>query len=277
MLMPGNNSSPILQGISETLLMPLLIRAQESLRDDALLKDETAAELVRKLNYDFSHIKLVRHDNLALILRVREFDRFVRQFLAAHPKSVVIHIGCGLDTRFERVDNGLVTWYDMDLPAVINLRHQFMPIKHKRYHLLEVSVFDPNWINTVNSNHPTHILFLAEGVFSYFETQQVKDLVRDLRIHFPGSELVFDGLVPWAVKADNLHLLVSRMGARMHFGLKNWREVESWAEGIRLLEEWRYFGTDEPRSRPYRWLYRFSCMRNSAGIFHYRLGDPAQS
>jgi len=32
----------------------------------------------------------------------------------------VVHIGCGLDSRFERVEwYGRVEWYDLDLPEVL--------------------------------------------------------------------------------------------------------------------------------------------------------------
>jgi O-methyltransferase involved in polyketide biosynthesis len=40
-----------------------------------------------------------------IILRSREFDRYARDYLRRHPKAVVVHIGCGFDSRFERVDN----------------------------------------------------------------------------------------------------------------------------------------------------------------------------
>jgi O-methyltransferase involved in polyketide biosynthesis len=40
---------------------------------------------------------------------------------------VAVHIGCGLDTRFDRVDNGQVVWYDLDLPLVIGLRRKLIP------------------------------------------------------------------------------------------------------------------------------------------------------
>jgi O-methyltransferase involved in polyketide biosynthesis len=55
-----------------------------------------------------------------------EFDRRTQAFLARVPAAVVVHIGCGLDTRFERVDNGQVEWYGLDLPEVIELRRQLI-------------------------------------------------------------------------------------------------------------------------------------------------------
>ncbi len=265
-------TSPTLSGVSETLLIPLYVRAQETRREDAMLKDETAVQMVNRIDYDFSRVKLLGHDALGIILRLREFDRFARDFLAGHPDGVVIHIGCGLDTRFERVDNGRVEWYDLDLPEVIVLRRKLIRTESGRYHLLNCSVFDPAWMETIGAHRPRPFLFIAEGVFPYFEEARIKSWVLKICGMFPGSELVFDASTPWVMRADNLNLIYSRVKARLHFAIKNGRDVESWDDGIRMLEEWFYFGTDEPRVRPYYWMYRIAFLRKSTGIFHYRLG-----
>lgn len=124
--------SKMLSGVTETLLVTLYLRAMELQRPDALIKDEKAVELVNKMNYDFSRIKLLHlseANKTVIILRNREFDRYALDFLARHPDAVVVHIGCGLDLRFERVDNGQVEWYDLDLPEVIELRRNFLAVK----------------------------------------------------------------------------------------------------------------------------------------------------
>jgi O-methyltransferase involved in polyketide biosynthesis len=264
--------SPTLYGVAETLLIPLYVRATETQRADALLKDETALRIVGRIDFDFSRIKLQKHDVLGLILRVREFDRFARGFLVAHPDGVVVHIGCGLDTRFERVDNGRVDWYDLDLPEVINLRSGLIRTDGGRYHLLDCSVFDPAWMEMVSTHHPRPFLFLAEGVFPYFEVPQIRSLVQKLYAAFPGAELVFDAHRPWVIQTDNWQLALSKVKARLHFALKHGSDVEDWGDGIRMLEEWYYFGTDESRIRPYRWMYAIPFLRKSTGIFHYQLG-----
>lgn len=105
-------SDPSLQSLSdvvETALVPLYVRAIELQRPDALFKDGKAVELVEEMGYDFSRIKqaqLNEETRLALVLRTREFDRKAQDFLMRCPEGVVIHIGCGLDKRFERMDNG---------------------------------------------------------------------------------------------------------------------------------------------------------------------------
>ncbi len=104
---------------------------------------------------------------------------------------------------------------------------------------------------------------------------RIRSLVRQLRLTFPGAELVFDAHTPWIVYTDNLQLVLSRVKARLRFSLKHGRDVEAWGDGIRMLEEWFYFGTDEPRVRQYRWMYKISFLRQCTGIFHYRLGSPS--
>ena len=91
-----------LSDISETLLIPLYVRAKESERPDALIHDGKAARMVQRIDYPFSKIRIQEHDEVGILLRVREFDRRARCFLQEHRNAVVVHIGCGLDTRFER-------------------------------------------------------------------------------------------------------------------------------------------------------------------------------
>lgn len=264
--------TPSLTGVPETLLIPLYQRAQETQRPDAMLKDDKAVEIIRKLDWNFTNFKLQKHDVVALVLRVREFDRFARDFMTAHPDGVIVHIGCGLDTRFERVDNGHAEWYDLDLPEVIDLRRRLIGDESGRYHLLPYSVFDPEWIEKVSALRSRPFLFIAEGVLPYFEEAQVKRLVRTLQSTFPCAEMVFDAHTPWVIWGDNLQLAFSKISARLNFALKHGRDVEQWSMGIRMLEEWHYYSTDEPRVRPFRFMYTISFLRNSTGIFHYRLG-----
>ncbi len=266
-----------LSDVAETLLIPLYIRAIESQRPDALLKDEKAVALVRQMDYDFSRI-LVKIDvetQVAVILRNREFDRYARDFLARHLAAVVVHIGCGLDSRFERVDNGTVEWYDLDLPQVIDLRRKLIGGEGARYHLLACSVLDSAWLDAVSVHRQRPFLFLAEGVLIYFEEAQVKSLVLALKEHFPGAELVFDAFSPFFVWASNLRVALTKIGARCHWALKRGKDLESWGDGICLLDEWFPFTCPEPRLARVRWVRHIPLLTKTMGVFHYRLGKTA--
>jgi len=258
--------------------MTLYIRAMESQRPDALIKDEKAVALVTNMSYDFDRIRQVKmdeDDKVGVILRNLEFDRQVRDFLTRHPDAAVVHIGCGLDSRFERVDNGKVEWYDLDLPEVIEQRRKFIGDEGERYHLLAGSVFDSAWLEKVKVHRQRPFLFLAEGVLMYFEEARVKSLVLMLRDHFPGAELVFDAFSPFLVRANNLRMAISKFGVRYHWGLRRGQEIEKWGDGIRLLDEWGYFDRPEPRLDHIRWMRHIPLLARVMRVYHFQLGKAA--
>ena len=93
-------TKPDLSGVPETMLITLYLRAMESQRQDALLHDQKAVELVARTSYDFGRVKQIplnEANKLVLILRNREMDRQARDFLARYPQAAVVHVGCGLD------------------------------------------------------------------------------------------------------------------------------------------------------------------------------------
>jgi len=266
-----------LKDVAETLLIPLYVRAIESQRPDALIKDERAVALVARMDSAFSRVRQIRmdkDDEVALVLRNREFDRQARDFLERYPTAAVVHIGCGLDARFERIDNGQVEWYDLDLPEVIELRRQFIGGEGRRYHFLACSAFDSAWLNMVSVDPRRPFLFLAEGVLMYFEEAQVRSLVLTLRDHFPGAELVFDAFSPFLVRMNNIRFKISRskIRARYRWGLKRGEDLETWGDGIDLLEAWFPFSQPEPRLAHVQWMRRIPLLAKIMGIYHYRLG-----
>lgn len=268
-----------LSGVAETLLFPLYIRAMESQRPDALIKDDKAVTLIEKLKPDPSWITKMRvdeADKVGIVLRNREFDRYARDFLARCPGAVVVHIGCGLDSRFERVDNGTVEWYDLDLPEVIELRRKLIGIEGKRYHFLSFSVFEDAWLDIVSIHRQHPFLFITEGVLQYCEETQVKTLFLTLRDRFPGAELVCDAISPYMVWLNNLRIARTKIGARYGWGLKRGKDVEKWGSDICLLDEWFYFSRPEPRLAHVRWIRHIPFLAKASGIFHYRLGKTVE-
>jgi O-methyltransferase involved in polyketide biosynthesis len=273
-----------LRGVSETLLVTLYLRAIESQRPDALIKDKKAVALVKQLRdegqYDFSRIRLLHlneANKLVTILRSREFDRYTRDFLMRHPNALVVHIGCGFDTRFDRVDNGQVVWYDLDLPDIIELRRQLIGDEEERYHLLGYSVLDSTWLEVVSEYRQRPFLFLAEGLTMHLKETQNKALVRMLYDHFPGAELIFDAYSPIHNIVSNLQS--ARFGFRTHWGLWHGQEIESWGNvspsgaDIRLLDEWGFLVRTESRLTRLRWLRPIESLFRTLRIYHFKLGE----
>jgi O-methyltransferase involved in polyketide biosynthesis len=257
-----------LNEVSRTLLIPLYYRALESQRTDALIRDPKALELVSRLDCDFSGVQELKNEQTFYILRMREFDRLTHAFLADHPDGLIVDLGCGLDTRFERIDNGQVDWYGLDLPEVIALRKELLA-ETPRSHFIGCSVLDFSWMDALNDQAGRHFLFLAEGVLVYLEEADVKRLVQTLAKRFPGAELACEVYAPFVLRTHPR----SEAVAQPRWGLKRDRDVEAWAPGICLLSQFNYFEKPEPRLGAAQVMRYFPSLARLVRIVHYRLGE----
>jgi O-methyltransferase involved in polyketide biosynthesis len=219
-----------LNAVSRSLLIPLYFRAAESQRPDGLVRDPKAVELVARLDVDFSGVRKLKDEQVNYLLRMREFDRLARAFLLEHPAGVIVDLGCGLDTRFERIDNGQVAWYGLDLPEVIALRKELLD-ETPRSHFIGCSVLDFSWLDGLSGQRGTPILFLAEAMLVYLAEADVKRLVQTLIERFPGAELACDAYSPVVLCFHPRPPAVPQP----RWGLKDDRDVEAWAPGICLL------------------------------------------
>ena len=259
-----------LQGIARTLLVPLACRALESSRPDAIIHDPRSVEVYNALggSPDFL-LGMSGHDLFVAVMRVRQFDTFARNFLARNPGGLVVDIGCGLDTRFDRLDDGHMSWLGLDLPEVIDLRRQCLP-DADRCKTIPQSMFDLSWLDEVE-RMDSPVIFLAEGVFPYFSTDDVKPMLLEMVRRFPSGELVFDAMAPfmrWIHKLTSS--VLKRSGTQIRWDAKNPAVLE--ASGLHLLERWGYFDKPDPRLGRASLIRFIPTLANATYILHYRLG-----
>ena len=205
------------------------------------------------------------------MLRVREFDRVVQEFLKRQPHGTVINIGCGLDTRFQRLDNGGVSWYELDLAEVIALRRQFFK-ESERYRFISGSVLESDWVNSLMPSSEGPPLFVAEGVFLYFSEKQVRRAILGLITHFSGALLTFDVISPLQVLLSRFQPALNLDSARIKWGLENGRNIEKWYPDIHLLRQIYYLDRSEPRLGWLNLMGLIPAMGKGFSIVQYRLG-----
>lgn len=269
-----------LGSVQETLLIPLLARALETARPNGLLKDPRAVEIVEQLDYDFSKW----HGNsslLAACIRTRIFDEIALRFLEQYPEGAIVEIGCGLNTRFERIDNGRASWFELDLPDSIALRRLFFEDSPRRT-MIAGSVIDEAWMDPVlKLGKPT--LFLSEAVIIYLQESQVKQAIVQIASKFPGAWLATD------MCTSKLTAPQAQEKQMKRFGIKSWfqwtcndpKSIESWHPGIELLAS-QTFAEASPEivsNMPFVWrtLIRLApsvvrYLTKGYRIVHYRLG-----
>lgn len=276
--------------VSETLFLPLYALAIESQRPDPILADPGAVELTRRIDAELASARPALYRRLAarrlpgtlvttLALRIRRYDRYVGDFLARHPDAVVVNLGCGLDDRRRRVDDGRVRWVDVDLPEVIALRRRLLP-ETDRMRFVAGSVLERGWLAEVPRAPGDGVLIVAEGLFMYLPTEGVRALVTDLAEAFPGAELVAE-----VAHSRIVRLMGTRLGrtkfrrqfgvsgeVAYRFGIADSRALEAWAPGLVLLDDWTYFDDPEPRLGWMRPLVRMPLFGRAQWTVHYRLG-----
>ena len=81
--------------VAETLLIPLYMRAKESRRKDAILKDKMAEQLIACIEYDYSKFDGAKLSEVGCVVRGRYFDDAVRRFIDNHSRPIVVNVGCG--------------------------------------------------------------------------------------------------------------------------------------------------------------------------------------
>ena len=232
-------------GVEETALLTLYAKAIESQSENPVLKDEMAEELAERLD----PLLRDRTDKMArqlytrsvdprltihIPLRTKKYDDYALDFLEEHPQGVIANIGCGMDARFFRIDNGQMRFFDLDLLEMIKFKRQLLE-ENARYHMIGQSVLDFSWMDQI-AKISRPILILAEGVFMYLPEESVKELVFEMQRRFPGSELVceltnrtwVEGL--WGKIASIKMKQRVKMGgdAGFKFGVSNARELETW-------------------------------------------------
>lgn len=226
---------PKLGTVEETLLITLYGRAVETRDPEGLLDDPAAVAMVEAIDYDFSGFD-GKPSLLGACARTLLFDHWVRGFLTRHPDGTVVEVGAGLNTRFERVDNGHVHWIDLDLPDAIALRRRFFrEDERSRRQMLAASVLDVAWMERA-AQLPGPWFFAIEAVLPYLAEDQVRWLIGELTRRFPGSRLATDSNTSATVADQDGHDVVSLMAARFDWACDDPRELEGWAPGVRLEE-----------------------------------------
>ncbi len=235
-----------LSGVQKTLLMPLWGRAKETEKNNPLIVDTYAKEIINKIDYDFSKMEsgFSEMEGFTWVIRAYHFDNTIKRFISNHKNPLIINIGAGLDTTFHRIDNEKVRWINIDLPDVISLRKKLMPDSPREISIGK-SVFDFSWIDDISIIVKGRaIMILAAGVFFYFEEEQMKKLFYKIGDAYPKAHLVFDSFPWFVVWSWNMELKKGEKGkldssaSPMKWYLSKASKLKSWVTTLKVIDEY---------------------------------------
>ncbi len=259
---------PKLKGVPETMLISLRGRYLETKTKDGIINDPKSVEILDKIEHNFSSAKdIATNIQKGTSIRTQIIDELTQNFLEKHKDALVVNLGCGLDTRFQRLDNNSVLWFDLDVPEAIELRKHFFE-ETDRFKFISKSVLDFSWIDDVPKNKPT--LFIAEGLLMYFDEDEVKSIFKKISQEFPDSEMILEAMSPFIVKIKK-HPALKDLNVSFKWGVKSGKELEEWGLGINFIKEDYFF--DRFRSKipfSYRIITLIPAFKKMMKIIHIK-------
>lgn len=225
--------------VETTALIPLVIKANESLRPNARIYDGKAVEIIRFLQIDTK-----KYDNFmsheGVIARTIMLDRKLKAIIAEQPDAVIVNIGAGFDDRFSRVDNGKIRWFDVDFPDSIKARRKVFP-ERDRVKMIEGDALESHWCDEVKKvvgNEDVKPIVIAEGLFMYLTMDQIRTLLNVLKNNFrAGGTLIAEQNCKMMQGKEKYHDTVKTTKAHFMSGTDSAQEIADLTDGFTLIEE----------------------------------------
>ncbi|KZS65445.1 MAG: class I SAM-dependent methyltransferase [Mycobacterium pseudokansasii] len=236
-----------------TNLVTLYLRAYDSRSRKPILGDRAAAEAVDRIDYDFKRIhrtSLPATNQYLVVLRAEQFDDWCADFLRRHSDVVVLHLGCGLDSRPYRLAvPASALWFDLDQPGVIDLRRRLYD-EADNYRMIGSSVTDPGWLQRIPAGRPA--LVVAEGLLMYLAEGDVRQLLTRLTDRFEHGEMLFDTTSPLGPRLSKIFTK-----GIVKWGIGDVRDIERWNPRLRFREQTSALASYQHiEAAPVRFLYR---------------------
>ncbi|PWR25949.1 class I SAM-dependent methyltransferase [Zavarzinia aquatilis] len=263
-----------LKGVSETLIIPLYAQWRENRSRRPVLRDDKVDDIVARLKPPFEKFLPSPIDRSVVVLRKRIIDGLV----AAHMRrnrghAVVVNLGCGLCTRFDRIDDGAVRWIDVDLSAVEPVWRFAFAGHDSRRHFVTASIEAEDLLESLHIGADDVPLFILEGVSMYLSEARMRLLCRRIAKRFPGATLVFDAMASWVAMGSIFYPEIAVTGSRFTWRLDRPQSCESWGRDFKIT-------ADEPIARHLNAIYGFAgwlgrlnpVMRSAYRVVALRLG-----
>lgn len=220
-----------MNSVNKTLYIPLYGKAFVS-KKGLFLEDKKAKEIWEAEG--FSLRGKAKSKWLAYYTGIRSvvFDEWLKQQRVVTPDAVVIHIGCGLDSRIIRGGAENQRWYDVDFSAVIEERKRYYT-ETDSYKMIAGDVRDSSWLTEIKENKTA--IVVMEGVSMYLTIEEMQGLTRNLCAHFERLALLVDTYTSFAAKMSKRRNPINEVGVIEVYGIEDPRIYQS--ESLLYVQE----------------------------------------
>jgi len=242
-----------LEGIEKTMLLTVYTKAKHSKEKNHKFFDKKAIEVISKIDYDFTVANKDKFMQTGVIGRTIVLDDMVNDYIGKCPDCTIVNIASGMDTRFYRLDNGKIRWYNVDLKNSAKFRLQYLP-DEDRIKTLAYSAMNPEWAGEIEKGE--NMLFIIEGLTMYLTQKDNSDILRIIDENFD-SCTVFTEIMP-PVSVENVkEASVEETNSKFIWGLENGSELLDLNRNFKWIRDVNLFdgvNVYKPLYRLFTWI-----------------------
>ena len=211
-----------MNGVNKTLYIPLYGKSYVS-KKGIILNDKQAEKIWETEGFALKGKSKSKWLAYYMGVRAAVFDEWVKQKMAEKSDCVVIHIGCGMDSRVLRVGTMNHKWYDVDFPEVIEERKRYYT-ESADYQMLAKDVRDSSWLQSIPERK--YAIVVMEGVSMYITPQDLNQLTENLCNHFEQIAFLMDCYTIMAAKMSKYRNPINDVGVTEVYGIDNPKQYE---------------------------------------------------
>ena len=200
--------------VNRTLYIPLYGKAYVS-RKGVILHDPKAEEIWQKEGFQLKGKSRSKWLAYYMGMRSAVFDQWTKERLAEDAASIVLHIGCGMDSRVLRVNEPNTFWYDIDFPDVIAERKKYYA-ETESYRMIAADIRKKGWLESLPAGRA---IVVMEGVSMYLSLNEMQKLLAALTAHFSSVSLLVDCYTVLAAKASRYKNPINDVGVTQVYGV----------------------------------------------------------
>lgn len=219
-----------MDNINKTLYIPLRGKAFVS-RKGIILNDPKAEEIWAAEGFPLKGKSRSRWLAYYMGMRSAVFDRWLRQQMEADPEAVVVHPGCGLDSRIARVGTQNHIWFDIDFPDVIAQRGRHYDASGS-YNMLGSDIRSVNWSDVAAGGNA---IVVMEGVSMYLSPDELIRTLSRICGHFEKVRILMDCYSEFAARASRYKNPINDVGVTQVYGIDDPKLLEK--AGMRFVRE----------------------------------------
>ena len=204
-----------MNNVNQTLYIPLYGKSYVS-KKGIILQDKKAESIWDAEGFPLKAKSKSKWLAYYMGMRSAVFDHWLTEQVSQTSDAVILHIGCGLDSRCLRIATPVQAWYDIDFPDVITERKRFYQPTNT-YHMIGIDSRNAALFDILPKAE--HAIIIMEGISMYMNTEELTTLLNRLSKHFTNVQLLIDCYTSFAAKASKYKNPINDVGVTKVYGI----------------------------------------------------------